>query len=643
MNTRQMADKVQSKGRHGDSILVHMHPAEVAGIASLTPGGLTINPDTGKPEAFAFLLPMLAAWGGGAAASAMGYGALGVGIGAGLGSAAGTKVIGGSNQDALLSGLLAGTTAGLMAPTNPAPAAQPAMGAVTTTPLPPPTFATAGAAPSALSQAPTALGSFAPQASRGLNPSYFGDVMSDMGLGSDILANPAASGLTQGAPSTLNTSMSPISGVGAPPAYTSAPVQPAAPTAPKTLWGQAGEAVGLGDTFNHAPTGKSAWDNMSEMQKTMASGVGLAAGVSIADSTDRHANPYEPPGKKTYDLPEQFPSDENNRGLIYNSAPQDYAHGFTDEWGFFHAARGGMVPPPRGYAKGGIAGIFNQAINPMAFGKANLEQLKGGNIDPGTGNLLNNLGVKGADPKDLDAPKGSAQYERAYTLNPVAGMIRNGDFHVPEFERALDHFKKYGDSSFVERDYMAEDAARMEQIEAEKAAQAQGYAYGGQLPPAQAGLGGLPPQGMPPQGAMPPQGPPQQGGDEQAKMQLIMKTEAALKGEVPPEQAQAIIKAFVAAFGQEALQMLVQKVSQEMQQGGQQGRTVQGPGTGTSDSVPAVIDGQEPVALSSGEYIVPEETVKKVGKPNLDALVQQTTGNAAVGAKPRREILPRAA
>ena len=643
MNTRQMADKVQSKGRHGDSILVHMHPAEVAGIASLTPGGLTINPDTGKPEAFAFLLPMLAAWGGGAAASAMGYGALGVGIGAGLGSAAGTKVIGGSNQDALLSGLLAGTTAGLMAPTNPAPAAQPAMGAVTTTPLPPPAFATAGATPSALSQAPTALGSFAPQASRGLNPSYFGDVMSDMGLGSDILANPAASGLTQGAPSTLNTSMSPISGVGAPPAYTSAPVQPAAPTAPKTLWGQAGEAVGLGDTFNHAPTGKSAWDNMSEMQKTMASGVGLAAGVSIADSTDRHANPYEPPGKKTYDLPEQFPSDENNRGLIYNSAPQDYAHGFTDEWGFFHAARGGMVPPPRGYAKGGIAGIFNQAINPMAFGKANLEQLKGGNIDPGTGNLLNNLGVKGADPKDLDAPKGSAQYERAYTLNPVAGMIRNGDFHVPEFERALDHFKKYGDSSFVERDYMAEDAARMEQIEAEKAAQAQGYAYGGQLPPAQAGLGGLPPQGMPPQGAMPPQGPPQQGGDEQAKMQLIMKTEAALKGEVPPEQAQAIIKAFVAAFGQEALQMLVQKVSQEMQQGGQQGRTVQGPGTGTSDSVPAVVDGQEPVALSSGEYIMPEETVQKVGKPNLDALVQQTTGNAAVGAKPRREILPRAA
>jgi hypothetical protein len=45
-------------------------------------------------------------------------------------------------------------------------------------------------------------------------------------------------------------------------------------------------------------------------------------------------------------------------------------------------ATGGMVPPPRGYAKGGIAGIFNQAINPKAFGKANLEQLKGGNIDP---------------------------------------------------------------------------------------------------------------------------------------------------------------------------------------------------------------------------------------------------------------------
>ena len=40
-------------------MLVHMNPVEVAGIASLVPGGLTRNPVTGQPEAFAFLAPML--------------------------------------------------------------------------------------------------------------------------------------------------------------------------------------------------------------------------------------------------------------------------------------------------------------------------------------------------------------------------------------------------------------------------------------------------------------------------------------------------------------------------------------------------------------------------------------------------------
>jgi hypothetical protein len=52
-------DQMAQHGRYGDSMLVHMHPAEVAGIASLVPGGLTTNPVTGQPEAFAFLAPML--------------------------------------------------------------------------------------------------------------------------------------------------------------------------------------------------------------------------------------------------------------------------------------------------------------------------------------------------------------------------------------------------------------------------------------------------------------------------------------------------------------------------------------------------------------------------------------------------------
>ena len=52
-----MAESLADKGRFGDTMLVHMNPAEVSGLASLVPGGrLTTNPDTGQPEAF---LPLL--------------------------------------------------------------------------------------------------------------------------------------------------------------------------------------------------------------------------------------------------------------------------------------------------------------------------------------------------------------------------------------------------------------------------------------------------------------------------------------------------------------------------------------------------------------------------------------------------------
>ena len=50
---QKQAERLAAQGRYGDSMLVHMNPEEVQGIASLMPGGqLTINPQTGQPEAF---------------------------------------------------------------------------------------------------------------------------------------------------------------------------------------------------------------------------------------------------------------------------------------------------------------------------------------------------------------------------------------------------------------------------------------------------------------------------------------------------------------------------------------------------------------------------------------------------------------
>jgi hypothetical protein len=44
------------------------------------------------------------------------------------------------------------------------------------------------------------------------------------------------------------------------------------------------------------------------------------------------------------------------------------------------------------------------------------------------------------------------------------------------------------------------------------------------------------------------------------------------------------------------------------------GGMVKGPGTSTSDSVPAVIDGQQPAALSNGEAVLNKRAVALVGE-----------------------------
>ena len=105
MDIKQQTKNVAAQGRFGDSMLLHVNPAEVKGLASAMP--ITTNPETGQPEAFLpFLAPMLGSLiaptilaGTGLSAAAM------AGIGAGLATYAQT---GGSGSKALISGLTAG-------------------------------------------------------------------------------------------------------------------------------------------------------------------------------------------------------------------------------------------------------------------------------------------------------------------------------------------------------------------------------------------------------------------------------------------------------------------------------------------------------------------------------------------------------
>jgi hypothetical protein len=113
-----VAREVAAEGRRGDSMLVHMTPDEVAGLQALARqmgGSLTVNPDTGLPEAnfFKKILPFVAAFAAPYLAPVVGGSALaGAALAGGL-AAGGTMLGGGSFNEGIKTGLTAFGAAGL--------------------------------------------------------------------------------------------------------------------------------------------------------------------------------------------------------------------------------------------------------------------------------------------------------------------------------------------------------------------------------------------------------------------------------------------------------------------------------------------------------------------------------------------------
>jgi len=100
MSLAALANHMASKGRNGDSMLVHMSPSEVQALQALAKRNgtsLTINPETGQPEAFSLdsVLPALAG-------AALDFAVPGLGEAAGLGL-----------SNAATAGLLVGGTSAL--------------------------------------------------------------------------------------------------------------------------------------------------------------------------------------------------------------------------------------------------------------------------------------------------------------------------------------------------------------------------------------------------------------------------------------------------------------------------------------------------------------------------------------------------
>tara|TARA_R110002020_G_scaffold263957_2_gene478699 strand:+ start:1065 stop:4358 length:3294 start_codon:yes stop_codon:yes gene_type:complete len=100
---------------------------------------------------------------------------------------------------------------------------------------------------------------------------------------------------------------------------------------------------------------------------------------------------------------------------------------------------------------------------------------------------------------------------------------------------------------------------------------------------------------------------------------LIDMTVSAVMGEI--ENPDKVVKEFTEKYGPDALSQLVEDIL-----AGGDGSFLRGPGDGRADDVPGLIDGTEPVFLSSGEYVVPADVVKDLGNGNTDGGAHRLMG-----------------
>lgn len=92
------------------------------------------------------------------------------------------------------------------------------------------------------------------------------------------------------------------------------------------------------------------------------------------------------------------------------------------------------------------------------------------------------------------------------------------------------------------------------------------------------------------------------------------------QSEMDPQDRNDVIEAFIDQYGEEELAKLAQEVGSLGAQGMSPEEESQGlVSDGTSDSIPANIDGKEEVRLSEGEFIIPADVVSSLGNGSTEA------------------------
>jgi hypothetical protein len=608
-----MANQMSQYGRYGDSMLVHMNPIEVQGLASLSPtGSLTINPVTGQPEAFLpFLAPLLGSMFGstmlGAAGSALGSGAIGSALTAAaanaplasaIGSGLATTAATGDLKQGILSGL---TGYGLGSALGDAaksidPAVTAAQEAVTQSQGildvasksameaaakgvpdvsvaaglqgPPVPFAeemARRAAQTNLSSAQGLLDTAGQQAQSQIGQSFMQNPMDfTKAFGSAMMSPstlvPIALGEGKREELRMQDEMDSLG------RQDKRKRQEDLERSRQQIFGGFGQVSkdydysGYEVPMNYARAGgitsvnpQNYMQNLQGLQRLARGGeTSYSPVINPAGAAQRQAN-------------------IRGSEVISPAELQGYRPGFSPEIQYFKrpettgAPQAGQTDAAGGQDTGQLSENQRQAINMALSGKGGMG-FGGPNFDAMSYNYGANEPLSGINAGSAFTAAGMGQ-------QGIADLSRRRSSNPRE-----DIYSRYT-QQMQEGGEVAVDVAMQEQMPDESMAETSD-ANGGRL---------------------------------------IELAALALLGRLPEEESKIVIEQFVMEFGEEALQMLRDRVLTDMSPNAQTEGKIEGNGKGMDDMVPGMIGDQQPVAVSPGEFIVPADVVSGLGDGDTDA------------------------
>lgn len=628
---QQMANDLASHGRYGDSLLVHMNPQEVGVLGLLAPNGLTVNPVTGQPEAFSLksLLPMIAGYAGSAALIAATGGAatpLAVGLAGGLSSGVTTGALTGDWERGIASGLIGGAVGGALGSAGTAASEAAAEGTSALT-------AEAGtlAIDNIGQEAGTLLGDLGAQEAA---KQMAGDQLIAQGMGNTgalTTANPMGGGslpawMDMGNQAASNTnwlgdpSMSNLTGE----SYKEALAIPFQKDAdfigqlaqPSTVLPMAYGANELAKMDAEEGWARDARNQEQEDQRQREGSFGRlqAAYMMAQPNAARGYSPYRQ--GMSPNVPMYMPGyAAGGRVHNYSMDGAGAAGGYRGEPSFDrgYASSFSMMPNRDDYGNG----KKGQAAYDAAMRNW---QNSGNYVDPVT--VQANLrGIHSVGPAPDSGFRPGFDPEFDYFQNDPDNVQMPDLTTRQQWQNMYRPFERITPAVPMDLGNSAPDLK-------EKTGKVKGMADGGVMQLLQPPQEPMPqdmqqpmPQPVPQaENPMSMQQQPQQGGEPSD--QDIQALALALTGQAG-EQADSIIQTFIREFGVEVFQEARQFILEQFAPNAQTEGMVEGQGDGMSDEVMGTIGGQQPVAVSPGEYILPADVVSGLGNGSSDAGAKQ--------------------